>query len=181
MRGLINMGKDADPISGIAQGAGNVMAAQAQAGALKEQAAQQLKGQEEQLAEQKAEFGTTNEQRQKAYAEAIARGQQGEQQLIGESNTPNAMLNQESQDIASRNAQELQQGAGQMSANLAAQGVRGGQAATLMNRGTGQQAISAQQNINQMKFQDEATRKNQLRAYMAAKAGGQTPGMGVSI
>ena len=81
------------------------------------------------------------------------------------------MLTQESKDIADKNAQELQQGSGQMGANLAAQGVRGGAAATLMNRGTGQEAITAQQNINQMKYEDEATRQSDLRAYQAAKAG----------
>ena len=177
-----------EAIGGIAQGAGAIAGAQAQAGALKEQAAQQLLGTQLNLAEQGREFDVTNGQtqatqaaRQKAYAEAIARGQQGESQLISESNTPSAQLEQQSADIASGNAKELQQGASQMGANLATQGVRGGQSATLLNRGTGTQAIEAQKNVNTMKYQDEATKKAQLRAYYASKAGGQTPGTGVSF
>ena len=114
-----------------------------------------------------------------AYEAALSRGQgqmgAGEQSLISEANTPSAMLGQETQDIRAKTAQQLQQGQSQMGANLAAQGVRGGQAATLMNRGAGEMATTAQQGINQMKYEDEASRQADLRAYMAQKArAGQT-------
>ena len=93
--------------------------------------------------------------------------------------TENPMLGQESKDIAAKNAQELQQGAGQMSANLAGSGVRGGQAATLLNRGTGGMAINAQEDVNQMKYQDAAQRQAAAMAYQAAKAGaGQSAATG---
>ena len=159
-----------EAIGGIAQGAGSVMAAQAQGNALENQAKLGLQGTEEQIAEQKNEFGS----QMTAYQAAQAQGQDqmGTANTAFENsvNTANPELATMSKDIATNNAQELQQGASQMGANLATQGVRGGQAATLLNRGTGQQAITAQQNINQMKFQDAATRQAQQAAYQVAIA-----------
>ena len=94
----------------------------------------------------------------------------GENAFTTEANTPNAQLGTMEADIKNKTAQQIQQGAGQMSANLEAQGVRGGQSATLLNRGTGEMATTAQQNIDQMKYEDEATRQADLRAYQANKA-----------
>jgi len=113
------------------------------------------------------------------YESALGRGQnqlaQGEQSLVGESGQINPELGRMESDIATGNAKELQQGAGQMAANLAGQGVRGGQAATLINRGTGEQAIGAQKDVNQMKYNDISQKEADLRAYMANKArAGQT-------
>ena len=109
-----------------------------------------------------------------AYEAALSRGQgemtEGENAFTTEANTPNAQLGTMEADIKNKTAQQIQQGAGQMSANLAAQGVRGGQSATLLNRGTGEMATTAQQNIDQMKYEDEATRQADLRAYQANKA-----------
>ena len=173
-------------IGGVAQGAATVAAANAQANALENQAQLGLQGTKEQIKESGREFDTTNTfqqateaARQKAYAEAIAKGSsemgEGENALTTEANTANPELEQQEKDIASGNAKQLQQGASQMGANLATQGVRGGQAATLLNRGTGEQSIEAQKNINQLKYQDAATRAAELRAYQAAKAArGQT-------
>ena len=171
-----------EAIGGIVQGAGSVMAAQAQGNALENQAKLGLQGTEETLKEQGREFdtSTTNSQalnaaRQKAYQEAIATGgsqmTSGENALTTEANTANPELGQMETDIASGNAKQLQQGSSQMGANLATQGVRGGQAATLLNRGTGEQSIAAQQAINQMKYQDSAQKQAALMAYQAAKAG----------
>jgi hypothetical protein len=169
-------------IGGIAQGTGSVMAADAQGRALENQAKTQLEGSKLQIQEQGREFDTASAftkaqqaAREKAYQEAIATGQtqmgEGEQAFMSEADTANPELTTMEKDIASGTAQQLQQGAGQMGANLATQGVRGGAAATLMNRGTGATAIEAQKNINALKYTDSATREAEKRAYMAAKAG----------
>ena len=117
----------------------------------------------------------TTQARENAYNSMRGAGAEnqaaGESALTTEAATPNAALEQESQDIATKNARELQEGAGQMGANLAAQGVRGGQAATLINRGTGAMAENAQMDINKLKAEDEAKRQADLRAYQALKAG----------
>lgn len=158
-------------VGGIAQGVSAKGAANATGNAMQKQAELGLKGTEEQIAEQKAEENARQAAYQTSRATGLGDVAAGENALTTEANTPNAMLTKEEEDIAAGNARELQQGAGQMDANLAAQGVRGGAAATLMNRGTGQQAISTQEDINKMKYEDEATRQADLRAYQAAKAG----------
>lgn len=175
-----------EAIGGIAQGAGAVAAANATGNAMENQAKLQLEGSKLGIAEQGREFDTTNTftqateaARQKAYAEAIAKGGaqmgEGETSFMNEANTANPEIAQQEADIKSGNAQELQQGSAKMAANLATQGVRGGQAATLLNRGVGMQAIEAQKNINQLKYTDAATRAAELRAYQASKAArGQT-------
>jgi hypothetical protein len=183
-------------IGGIAQGAGSVMAAQAQAGAMENQATLGLQGTREQIAEQGREFNTTtdyqkqlSDARAKAYQASLSTGGQqmseGENALTTEANTANPELTQQTADIASGNAQQLQQGAAQMEANLAQQGVRGGQAAGLLNRASGEQAITAQKDVNTMKYTDAAQRAAELRAYQAAKAqkgqAATTPATGVSI
>ena len=162
-------------IGGVAQGAGTVLGAQATAAGMENQAKIGLQGIQEQLAEQARQFNTTNTEKMNAYQAALQSGgtqmKAGENDLTAEAGSQNPEIGQMEGDIATNNAKMLQQGAGQMGANLAMQGVRGGQAATLLNRGTGEQAINAQQDINKMKFQDAATKQNLLMAYNAAKAG----------
>ena len=157
-------------VGGLATGVGGKMGAQAGAKSAEDTANKNTVMSREQLAENKRQFDT----RQSAYNQSVATGSaqmiKGEQGLMDSINGANPELSAMSNDIANGNARALQQGAGQMSANLATQGVRGGQAATLLNRGTGSQAVSAQENINQLKYQDSATRAAQLRAYQAAKA-----------
>jgi len=176
---------------GVAGIAGNMMGADAGAKAAEDTANKNVAMSREQIAENKRQFdlGLTEQQKQseirkKAYEQAVATGSaqmaQGEQGFMGSINEANPELDTMSNDIANGNARALSQGAGQMSANLATQGVRGGQAATLLNRGTGSQAISAQENINQLKYQDAATRAAQLRAYQAAKSqAGQSASLSV--
>jgi hypothetical protein len=109
-----------------------------------------------------------------AYESALKTGSsqmgEGEGSLLSAIGTENPELATMEKDIASKTAKQLQQGQSQMGANLAAQGVRGGAAATLMNRGTGEMATAAQESINAMKYGDSATRAADLRAYMAQKA-----------
>ena len=175
-----------DAIGGIAQGAGAVAAANANANASQNVANIGLQGINTQVSEKAREANLAQQNalaQQQAYQKAVGTGtgelNNATNAITSEANTANPMLAQESTDIADQNAQELQQGAGQMSANLATQGVRGGQAATLLNRGTGQQAITAQQNIDQLQYQDSATKQAQLMAYQAAIGqGGQRAAIG---
>jgi len=106
-----------------------------------------------------------------AMGRANAMAGAGEQSFLGETGAPLAELGAARQDMLTGNAAALNQGAGQMGANLARQGSRGGQAATLMNRGTGQMANDANSQINQMAI-DEASQRRQMRGgYFAGKAG----------
>jgi len=168
-------------IGGLMGGAGNVMGAQASAKAEEEKAKLGLQGTREQLDEQRNEFKTTSEfekanqaARQKAYDEAITRGSgqmgSGESELMSSLGTANPEIAQQEADLRYGNAKAIQDTTGQIHANLAAQGVRGGQAATLEGRAVGDMGINAQKDINQLKYQDADTRAAQMRAYLAAKA-----------
>lgn len=174
-------GGDVFGIGGIAQGAGTVVAANSQADAARSVAGTNAAVTREQLAEQKRQFDITNKQekaieeaRRQAFLNSKESGRlqmgEGESAFNNISSAPSEALETMSSDIASGNAEELQQGARQMGANLALQGVRGGQAATLLNRGSGQQAVDAQRRINELKYQDESTRKAAQMAFQAAKA-----------
>ena len=175
-----------EAIGGIAQGVGAVNAANANAKGAENAANIGLQGIQTQVTEQGREANMANqlaEAQKQAYQTAAGTGagqlSSATGAITGEANAVNPELGEMSSDIANRNAQELQQGAGQMSANLATQGVRGGQAATLLNRGTGQQAITAQQNIDQMKYQDATQKQAALMAYQAAIGqGGQRAQVG---
>jgi hypothetical protein len=117
--------------------------------------------------------------RKQAYDQMIQRSQglasSGEQSFLQETANPLAELGEAKQGALTGNAAALQQGAGQMQANLVQSGVRGGQAATLLNRGTGQQSVDANQMINQMAM-DEATQRRQMRGGLF----GQKAGAGYS-
>lgn len=67
-------------------------------------------------------------------------------------------------DILSGNARQLSQGRNELAAALSASGVRGGQAATQMRRGIGEQTQSATENINQLM----SNQANQSKAYQQA-------------
>lgn len=93
-----------------------------------------------------------------------------EQNLLSALNGPSSELDQLKQDIASQNARTMQDSARQMQANLYTSGVRGGQAATLMNRGMGQLARNAQSDINQLQYNDRNNKRNMLGNYFANNA-----------
>ncbi len=161
---------------------GSIMGGKAQAKSSEEAAKQSLQATREQIAENARQFGITSKfaqdtqaARQKAYEEAISRGAgqmgEGEAGFMADVNTANPELAQQQADILSGNAKGLQQASGQMSANLASQGIRGGQAGTLLGRATGEMGTAAQKDINAMRYTDAATRAAEKRAYEAAKAG----------
>jgi hypothetical protein len=119
------------------------------------------------------------EGRLNAYNAVIDRGasdfRNGEAAFTTAANTRLPELDQMAQDISSGNATNLNQGMAQMNSSLAAQGVRGGQAAGLLNRAAGQMATDAQKDVNQISFDEANARAAELRAYQANKAkSGQT-------
>jgi hypothetical protein len=124
----------------------------------------------DQIEAQKAQFAA----RQKAYGGAIGAGRQmagaGEKAFTREANTALPELAQLKADIQNQTAAGLQEASGQMGAELAKQGVRGGQAATQMARGVGQMGITANQNINQLIADEARQRQAQRMAFQSAKA-----------
>jgi hypothetical protein len=104
----------------------------------------------------------------KAYNEMLNRAKEGETSFLAET-APDNPVTARMQDQIRGNAMEGQQdAANQMRANLAQKGVRGGQAATLLNRGTGDLARKGLQDVNQLGYQNLLTRQN----YFANKAKG---------
>jgi hypothetical protein len=80
-------------------------------------------------------------------------------------------LAQAKQDVLAGSARGINKAADTMGASNAANGIRGGQAATLLNRGIGEMGIQTQENLNQMGLTDAETRAAALRSYEAMKAG----------
>lgn len=111
---------------------------------------------------------------QKAYYDMKAKGGEvsgaGEGAFMSSVNTPSAQLEQQEQDILTGQAKSMNQASGRIQADLAQQGVRGGQAATQLRRGIGEMGIQGQKDINKLRYEDEQRRQSQLRAYQASKA-----------
>lgn len=109
-----------------------------------------------------------------AYNEMIkrAKGLQntGEQSFYDNVNAPNTYLNILNRQILENNNKTLNSGARQIQSNLALQGIRGGQAGTLLNRGIGDMTQNAMDTLNQLNYDDEAQRRNLKASYDMAKA-----------
>ena len=112
--------------------------------------------------------------REQAYKDRMASagsiGAAGENAFNTAVSTPLPELEQAKKDVLSGQAAGMQVAAGQMSANLANSGVRGGQAAGLLNEGTGKMGIQATKDINTMQLSEAEQRAAEQRAYEAAKA-----------
>jgi hypothetical protein len=126
-----------------------------------------------QVTQQFGEAKRLSDARKAAYEDMLARGTQqqtaAETQLMGETAEASPELIQAEKDMAARTSEGIQAGQSQMQANLAQQGVRGGQAATALRRGVGEMATTGMRDINIMKA-DDAARRNAIRsAYLASK------------
>lgn len=111
---------------------------------------------------------------QQAYNDAIKRAQeqsaQGEQGVLASTAQAPSELTQMKEDILSGQNKQMQAAANQAKANLAQSGVRGGQAATALNRATGDIASAAAQNVNQLAYQDAINRQAAKTNMYAQKA-----------
>jgi hypothetical protein len=113
--------------------------------------------------------------RQQAFEESKNMGTgmyaQGDDQIMNETAAGmSPELQKVQSDIQSGTAEDIARGTGEMQKNLAQQGVRGGQAATALNRGVGTMRTTGMRDVNQMAL-DEANNKKAIRtAYMQNKA-----------
>lgn len=112
--------------------------------------------------------------RKQAYDNMIKRATglqtEGERVLNNIVNNPNPYLNQVAYDLKNNTNDVLNAGRNQVNAGLAQQGIRGGQAGTLLARSVGNMTNQANQDLNNMMYQDIANNRNLKAAYNQAKA-----------
>ena len=95
---------------------------------------------------------------------------EAEPQYQEEAGTQLPELQQLVEDIANQSAEAQRQNQRQINASLAQQGVRGGQAAILANRATGELNRDLQRDINQTVYDEAANRQNSRLGYYSQKA-----------
>ena len=112
--------------------------------------------------------------RKQAYDNMIKRATglqtEGERVFNNIVNNPNPYLNQVAYDLQNNTNDVLNAGRNQINAGLAQQGIRGGQAGTLLARSVGNMTNQANQDLNNMMYQDIANNRNLKAAYNQAKA-----------
>ena len=112
--------------------------------------------------------------RRRAYDEIMKKA--NEYQTSGETafnnvvNTQNPYLGVMQRQINDNTNKDLNMGRNQLNLALAQQGLRGGQAATQLNRGIGNMTTQANQDLNNMMYDEEQQRRNLQAAYNQAKA-----------
>lgn len=114
------------------------------------------------------------DRRKRAYDSVIKKADDvskaGEQAFYNNVNTQNPYLNVIGNDLKTQTNDMLNSGRNQMLAGMSQAGIRGGQLATQLNRGIGNMATTANQNLNQMMYNDINQRNNLKAAYDQAKA-----------
>ena len=112
--------------------------------------------------------------RKQAYDNMIKRATglqtEGERVFNNIVNNPNPYLNQVAYDLKNNTNDVLNAGRNQVNAGLAQQGIRGGQAGTLLARSVGNMTNQANQDLNNMMYNDIANNRNLQAAYNQAKA-----------
>jgi hypothetical protein len=138
----------------------------------------------EELEYTKAVYGENSDAYRQAYQKALAAIQSGEKGLEGgyesaieqAGQTPEEILNLK-KDIETGNTRTLEQGRNQLAAALATGGVRGGQAATQLRRGIGEQTQAATEDINRLMAnvatQSKAYQQALLNQQLVGKEGSQ--------
>lgn len=112
--------------------------------------------------------------RLKAYNNMIKKAQgyqtEGETAFNNIVNTQNPYLAVMQRQLNDNTNKNLNMGRNQLNLALAQQGLRGGQAATQLNRGIGDMTTQANQDLNNMIYDEEQQRRNLQAAYNQAKA-----------
>jgi hypothetical protein len=163
-------------IGGVAQGYGSKKAAESSAGASKygadvsnQVAARQLKADQASTAYQSAQSQQLSDAYRQAYQNQASNYSTGESNLANlYSKSPEELETLKNQALTGQ-AEELQQGTGQLNAALAQQGVRGGQAATQMRRGIGEMTKNASENIQNIIANEAINRAKEQRQYSAGE------------
>lgn len=119
---------------------------------------------------QEADYRRRREAYDQMLKKANATQQEGEQAFNNIVNTQNPYLNVIGNDLKNNTNDVLNSGRNQILAGLSQAGVRGGQLATQLNRGIGNMANQANQNLNQMMYGDINQNRNLQSAYNQAKA-----------
>lgn len=118
-----------------------------------------------------AQMGQALEQRAEKYDTKLQNQfNEAEPQFQNEANTQLAELGQLVTDISDESAEAQRQNQRQISASLAQQGVRGGQAAILANRATGELNRDLQRDINKTVYDEALNRQNSRLNYYGQKA-----------
>ena len=94
---------------------------------------------------------------------------EAESQYLGEANTPLAELSQMKTDIANKSSEAQRQNRLQVQNNLNASGVRGGQAAILQNRATGELDRDLGRDVNSLAYDEASNRQNSRLGYYGTK------------
>ena len=93
-----------------------------------------------------------------------------EGQFMQEANTPLAELGKIQSDIANQSAEAQRQNRLQVENQLNSSGVRGGQAAILANRATGELNRDLQRDVNQLGYNEASNRQGSRLNYLSQKA-----------
>ena len=120
---------------------------------------------------EKHQTQTSNVMR-KAYQAALEKAGvtagEAESEFMQEASQVTPELKQLAQDIRERGTETLQDVGKEMAARLASQGVRGGQASTLMGRALGETGRGMQRDINTILAEDAMRRQAEKMAYQKA-------------
>jgi len=175
-------------LGGILSGTGSIFGATGQAKAQREQIEAQKAMSKADLAERKRQFDILQPFREKqfgaqesargaeraAYESRLGRaGQQfagGEEAFLGSVDQPSAGVEALQQNILESQQPGIEAANRQLQAQLAQQGVRGGQAVTQARRGTGELMQQSLRDISGVQAQDTLTREAEKRAYLRQKA-----------
>lgn len=95
---------------------------------------------------------------------------EAEPQFLTEANTQLPELQQMQKDISQQSSEAQRQNRAQVQNELAEQGVRGGQAATLSNRATGELNRNLQRDYNQLAYDEAGKRQSSRLNYFGEKA-----------
>jgi hypothetical protein len=96
--------------------------------------------------------------------------EEGDRQFNQEANTPLAELSQMQNDITQQATDAQQNNNKEYQAQLAEQGVRGGQASTLLGRQTGQLNRELNYDVNKLGYDEASNRQNARLNYTGQKA-----------
>ena len=151
--------------SAVGSVASSIIGGQAQENVADKQFEQSKYATDADIGERKREFGQTTDVASKQLAETAA----GINDAT--SSTPEELLNLKT-DIENGTSRNMQNIAGQVGANLATSGVRGGQAATLQNRAVGEAGIAGETNIDQLLAEDAAQRRAAKTGYLTTIGSG---------
>lgn len=141
-----------------------------------EQDLQKLIGQQQLGLQESAQkfTGDQNQMNRQDYLNAVNRAAEGsrggESGFLAANQAPNQYLDEYSSAIKNNSTAAQELARKQMAASLAQQGVRGGQAATIMGRSLGELNRNLGNDLTSLRYNDEQSRKKALQDYYSQKS-----------